>query len=72
MIDGRKRHMDEVIVEIECDNDKIEALRPLALKLRVILLNRNMSFYGNMLLYIGAHKNTCFIFKHLHSSNMNY
>ena len=44
IIDGNKRHMDEVIGEIEYDNDNAEVLRHLALKLRCALLSCNIYF----------------------------
>ena len=57
MIDGSKRHVDEVISEIECDDENIEVLWPLALKLRGGLLNCNATFFGSMLLCVGTCKN---------------
>ena len=58
MRDVTKRHMDEVIGKIENNQDNVENLRPLGLKLRRIFLNYNVSFCGNILVCVGIHGTT--------------
>ena len=55
---NKKRHLDEVVGEIDSDQDNMGILRPLALKLRTGLLNCNTSFSGIILLCVCAHNVT--------------
>ena len=55
---NKKRYLDEVIGEIDSDQDNMDILRPLALKLRTSLLNYDVCFSGNIFMCVGAHNIT--------------
>ena len=55
---NKKRYLDQVTGEIDSDQDNMDILRLLDLKLKTGLLNCNFSFSGNIFMCAGAHNVT--------------